>query len=442
LKKTVVVGNSSDAEAVAATLPSAGTTLAPGPVAAVGGVDLAPGTLIGDSFSIVRPLGKGAMGIVVLAHDTKLDRQVAIKFVRPDLGAGFRRRFIAEAQAMARVNHPNVVHIHAFGQHGEVPYFVMEHIEGPTLERWLKTKASLPDIDVAVRILEEICHGVSAIHAAETAHRDIKPSNLLLDSALHVRIADLGLAVLSHDSNSKEIVGTPGYMAPEIAYPEGHDPALLPRADVYSLGCVAYELLTGREPFETKSNLEMMLFHATKPVAPPSTLRVGLSPAFDDAILRALAKDAKDRTPSAEAFRIALVAARDGLREPDRILVAEDDADFREALEIALTREFPHADIECVPDGRAALEAFERKTPSVAILDLAMPHLDGLELTGLLRARESSATMPIIVLTASGGPEEWKRLSAMGADRFLVKPVNLHDVVAMVRRALQERNLG
>jgi serine/threonine-protein kinase len=408
--ETLVVGSGAGAVASAETLHSAGAT------SAMAGLELAPGTVISGSFSIVRPLGSGAMGIVFLAHDERLDRPVAIKFVRPDLGLEFRARFISEAKAMARVNHPNVVRIHAFGEHHRVP-----------------------DVPVAVRILEEICRGVSAIHAADTAHRDIKPTNLLLDVDLRVRIADLGLAVLSRDFNAAQVVGTPGYMAPEV-FRSGSDPALLPRIDVYSIACIAYELMTGSDPFQSKTNMELMLLHATKPVIPPSTLRPGLSLAFDSAILGALAKDAHERTPSAEAFRCALMAASDGMREPDRILLADDDADFREVLELVLKRAFPLAEIECVPDGRAALAAFDRKTPSIAILDLSMPHLEGIELTGLFRARASSASMPIIVLTASGGPDEWKRLLALGADGFLLKPVSLPDVVATVRRALQERS--
>src|SRR6185436_13209040 len=109
------------------------------------------------------------------------------------------------------------------------------------------------------------------------------------------------------------------------------------------------------------------------PVIPPSARRPSLSSAFDDAILRALAEDPRERTPSAEALRAALMAAHAGVTDPDRILVAEDDGEFRAVLELALAKEFPDAEIECVCDGRAALEAFDRKHPSVVLLDLDMP---------------------------------------------------------------------
>lgn len=407
-----------------------------------GPVGPSPGTLIGGGYRILSTLGAGSMGVVLLAQDETLDRRVAIKFTRGSMkGSGFRDRFLAEARAMARVSHPNVLQVHAFGEHNESPYFVMEFVDGPTLEQWLAQRGSPPDVDVALRILDDLCHGVSAIHAADTVHHDIKPSNILLDDELRPRIADLGLAVLYREGSptTREIVGTPTYMAPEIAFARDTDPALRSRADVYSLGCVAYQLFTGRPPFDGAGNMGMLLQHATRPVPPASGIRPGLPAELDHALLGALAKDPSERTSTADIFRRSLIAARGTGRDPVRILVAEDNDDSREALQVMLSLEFPHADIECVADGVAALAAFDRKAPSVAILDLRMPGIDGMELTRLLRERGTSPTMPIIILTASGGAAEWRRLSSLGADRFLVKPVIMDDVVALVRRAIDER---
>jgi serine/threonine protein kinase len=385
------------------------------------------------------------MGVVLLAHDETLDRRVAIKFTRPGLlSARFRERFLAEARSMARVSHPNVLQVHAYGEHGDAPYFVMEFVEGRTLEQWLVETGSPPTIDVALSILDDVCRGVSAIHAQDTVHHDIKPSNILLDDELRPRVADLGLAVLYRlEQPAKyELIGTPAYMAPEIAFSTDHDPALRFRADVYSLACVAYQLFTGRPPFDAATNIGILLQHATRPVPPPSSLRLDLPVELDNAVLRALEKDPVARTPTVEGFRRDLMAARGESLDPARILVAEDEDDSREALRLILALEFPNAEIVCVRDGLAALEAFDRNPPSVAILDLRMPGIDGMELTKLLRERGSSATMPIIILTASGGPAEWRRLAALGADRLLVKPVVFGDVVAVVRRALSERSSG
>ncbi|MDP9001565.1 MAG: serine/threonine protein kinase, partial [Myxococcota bacterium] len=302
-----------------------------------GGFGPSPGTLIGGSYRIISTLGVGSMGVVLLAQDETLDRRVAIKFTRASLmGSSFRARFLTEARAMARVSHPNVLQVHAFGEHDGSPYFVMQFVQGPTVEQWLGQRGSPPEVDLALRILDDVCHGVSAIHAAHTVHHDIKPSNILLDDELRPRVADLGLAVLYREGSASkhEIVGTPTYMAPEIAFSHHIDPALRPRADVYSLGCVAYQLFTGRPPFDGAGNMGMLLQHATRPVPPASSIRPGLPRELDHALLGALAKDPLERTPTVEDFRRALVAARGTGRDPVRILIADDSDDAREVLQV------------------------------------------------------------------------------------------------------------
>jgi eukaryotic-like serine/threonine-protein kinase len=399
------------------------------------------GVLIGGVYRVGGPLGAGGMGVVVEALDETLNRKVAIKFIRPSMmDDNLRARFQAEAQAMARVTHPNILQIHAFGEHEGAPYFVMQHIEGLTLDAWV-IKHGLPEPGLALEFLEQICAGVAAIHAADTVHRDLKPSNVLIDSRGRAHVADLGLALLrGEETSTRHVVGTPSYMAPEVALLSSRYPdACGKRADVYSLGCIAYELLTGSLPFVATNNMAMMYHHATVPPEPPSERRAALPKLLDEIVLRALAKDPADRIPSAEALGAAFRAAREGVTEPTRILVAEDHEDFRELLKLGVTLAFPGAAVDCVANGREALESFDRDRPSVAILDLNMPELDGLELTALLRARDPNAVVPIIVLTASGGPADWKRLMAVGADRFLVKPVVIDDVVAMVRHLLKQR---
>src|SRR5260221_5049778 len=176
------------------------------------------------------------------------------------------------------------------------------------------------------------------------------------------------------------------------------------------------------------------------PARPPSLSRFDLPAAFDRVLLTALAKDPRERTPTVEAFRRDLLIASEASPEPARILVAEDDEDFRDVLGVGLQTEFPDAEVVCVSSGRAALEALGMRLASVAILDLNMPDLGGLELTQLLRASEAARIMPIIVLTGSGGPAEWRKLLSFGADRFLVKPVSLDDLVTAVRHSLRDRS--
>ncbi|HYQ01998.1 MAG TPA: protein kinase [Polyangiaceae bacterium] len=401
----------------------------------------ATGDVIGGTYLVEGELGSGAMGVVLLAVDQQLNRKVAIKLIQSSLFAKhFQDRFLQEARAMAEVNHPNVLVIHAFGEHHRVPYFVTEFVAGTTLDRVIAECRRGVEVDLALRIMDEICAGVAALHAAGIVHRDLKPANILLDGQFRVKVADLGLAQKYVTAKAiKELVGTLGYIAPELTVDAGVRVAASPQSDLYSLGCIAYELLTGQPPFESRSDDTLIMLHATAKVIRPSYVRGDLPPALDAVLLKALSKEPAERTQSVEQLRRELQAARARSTEPTRILIAEDEEDFRLLLELKLRAEFPDAEVEAVANGQAALEAFDRKPASVVILDLQMPVMDGVAVTVLLRSRPASALVPILVLTASGGPKEWKLLSSLGADRFLVKPVDLDDVVAMVRRTVKDR---
>jgi serine/threonine-protein kinase len=402
------------------------------------------GTIIGGNYRVIDEIGRGGMGLVLRAHDEQLQREVAIKLIRPDLlTTDLRDRFLAEARSMARVVHPNVLPIYSFGEHEEAPYFVTQIVRGQTAEQWLKSRdpKMAPDLDVAFKILDGVCRGVAAIHAAATVHRDLKPSNLLLDKEFSVCVADMGVAVLAEGvahGRPHEMVGTPQYMAPECILQRELLPELAHRVDVYALGCLAYELITGAPPFKATTLVAYLLAHADDEPPRASSRREGISAEIDEVLLAALAKDPHERTPTVDAFRRGLEAALQKTRAPVRILVAEDDEDFRELLGSTLRREFPDAIVECVGDGKSAFHSALDHAPSVAILDLEMPEMDGIELTEILRAR-GGAYIPIVVLTGSGGPREWKQLSALGADGFLVKPVNVKDVATLVMRVLDDR---
>src|SRR4051812_9112083 len=178
------------------------------------------GDVVGGVYRILSELGRGAMGVVLEAFDLQLHRKVAIKFVNSaSFDEDSRRHFVQEARAMALVNHPNVLAIHSFGEHGSIPYFVMELVDGQTVESWLGRSDGRAELDEALAILYDVCRGVSAIHAAGTVHCDLKPSNVLLDDQLRVRVADLGLATPYVEGDvTKVIAGTPEYMAPELAF--------------------------------------------------------------------------------------------------------------------------------------------------------------------------------------------------------------------------------
>jgi len=404
----------------------------------------APGTLIDGAYRVQGPLGQGGMGAVVLAIDERLEREVAIKLIRPAYveSDSARQRFLTEARAMARIRHENVVEIYAFGEFQNAPYFVMEYVPGMTVAGWLDRQLDLntmPTIDEAIVVLEQICRGVAAIHASGAVHGDLKPSNVLLGPASRVAIADLGLArVLSANQTMSPLAGTPAYMAPEQVTGNRASPDLAHVADIYALGVIAFELLTGKAPFRIESARDLILARG-KPAPRPTLLRAELPPGFDDAILDALIEDPRQRTPSADAFRRALIEARESATESHtdvRVLVADDDDDFlalaRETLAFAL----PGAQIECVRDGQAALAAIDREPATLAVIDLDMPGMNGVELTAALRATEHAESMPIIVVTATGGAPDWHLLQALGADGFLVKPIDPFALIALVRKTI------
>jgi eukaryotic-like serine/threonine-protein kinase len=415
-----------------------------GPGDALAGVGLRENALVDRTYRVERVLGSGGMGVVALARDERLDRKVAIKFIKPELFAfpEMRSFFHNEARAMARVSHPNVLQVYAFGEHEGTPYFVMEYVEGKTADHWLKMRLrAFPEIDEAIKILDQACRGVEAIHATDTVHRDLKPSNLLIDQSFRVSVGDLGVArMLADGAGSNFVVGSALYMAPEAAFGEDEAAELASRRDIYALGCIAYELLTGRPPFLGETDMNVLSQHVLQEPAPPSQVRSDLPSGYDEIIAKAMSKDPNKRYPTVEAFRRALLAEHSGNREPERILIADDDPDWRTIIHSQLTTRFPNAVIDQVADGEAALSAFERNPYSVVLVDLQMPEMDGAKLTLLLRSIDSSQKTPIIVLTAAGGPREWQRLSAIGADAFLVKPVNADDVEMLIRRTLRSRH--
>jgi serine/threonine-protein kinase len=344
------------------------------------------------------------------------------------------------------VRHENVVEIYAFGEYDDTPYFVMEYVPGTNVANWLDDGIlddRLPSVDEALGYLDQICRGVGAIHSSGAVHGDLKPSNLLIGPASRIAVADMGLSRLFDPTGrlgDHPMAGTPAYMAPEFARTDlARD--LVQRGDVYALGVIAFEMLTGHQPFDIESTADMLAVHRGAPPPSPSQYRPELGTAFDSALLQALHFDYSRRTANPDAFRRALLEARQTIKSSYnalRIIVADDDPDFRELAAETLAYGFQGARIESVADGEAALAACDREPASLAVIDLDMPGLNGVELTAALRANYS---MPIVVVTASGGAPDWHLLSSLGADGFLVKPIDPSALIALARKAVDSKKV-
>src|SRR5688500_7343260 len=266
--------------------------------------------LAGD-YSLRRELGRGGMGIVYLARDVQLDRDVAIKVLPTHLArsAASRERFIREARTAAGLSHPHIVPIHRVGEAGGFVFFVMSFVEGETLGERLRARGPLPPAE-ATRVLREVAWALAYAHGRGIGHRDVKPDNILLEAGTgRALVTDFGIAhVDAHDellTDAGKIMGTAHFMSPEQAANEPVDG----RSDIYALGVVGFLAVSGKLPFESSNLPALLLKQATE--APPSVMRAapGLPPALGAAIDRCLARDPDSRFTDGEALAAALVPA-------------------------------------------------------------------------------------------------------------------------------------
>jgi len=268
---------------------------------------------LAGEYSLQRELGRGGMGVVYLARDVQLDRDVAIKVLPAHLArtAAARERFVREARTAAGLSHPHIVPIHRVGEAGGFVFFVMSYVEGETLGERLRTRGPLPPAD-ATRVLREVAWALAYAHGRGIVHRDVKPDNILLEAGTgRALVTDFGIAHGGEDpgpaTDPGKIMGTAHFMSPEQAANERVDG----RSDIYSLGVVGYLGLSGRLPFDSPNLPALLVRQATE--APPSVMRAapGLPPALGAAIDRCLARDPADRFTDGEALADALAPAPD-----------------------------------------------------------------------------------------------------------------------------------
>jgi serine/threonine protein kinase len=267
-------------------------------------------SLIGQSigrYHILEQLGEGGMAIVYKAYDTRLERDVAIKIILPIKQQSEKsiKRFEREARALAQLTHPNIIHINDFGEHDGMPFLVMDYVRGGTLKSRLG--AAMPWQE-AVRVVLPIARALEYAHKHGIIHRDVKPSNILIAENGEPMLSDFGVAKLIEAEETLDLtgaslgLGTPEYMAPEYMTSKNPDQ----RVDIYALGIVLYELVTGRKPYQADTPLAVLYKQASEPLQRPSQLKPDLSKAVEEVILKALAKNPANRYKTAGELAAAL----------------------------------------------------------------------------------------------------------------------------------------
>ncbi|HET9160405.1 MAG TPA: protein kinase [Caulobacteraceae bacterium] len=266
---------------------------------------------LGDAYTIEGEIGRGGMGVVYRARDERLQRRVAIKVLPPELAfqQDIRERFTREAQTAARLSHPHIVPIHTVGDGQGLVYFVMGYVDGESVGARLKRRGKLPP-DEARRIMKETADALSAAHAVSVIHRDIKPDNILLEGTRgRVMVTDFGIAKALSSSSGATLtgagvaIGTPSFMSPEQAAGERDIDG---RSDLYSLGIVSYQMLTGELPFQAPTVAGILMKQITEPAPDLRIQRRDVPEDLALAVSRCLEKDPENRWPTADALRRAL----------------------------------------------------------------------------------------------------------------------------------------
>jgi eukaryotic-like serine/threonine-protein kinase len=257
--------------------------------------------ILGNRYQLESSLGSGGMAVVYQAHDMMLERQVAIKLLRQRFSRdpAFRDRFHQEAKAAANLSHSNVVTVYDFGLEDNRLYIVMEYVPGTNLKDMIKERGRF-SIDDTINLVSQACFGIGYAHRSGLVHCDVKPHNMLVTPSNRVKVTDFGIArvmaTILPDEHHDIIWGSPLYFAPEQAAGE----APLPASDVYSLGIILYEMLTGELPFKSEDPVELIYLHRETEPVPPRKLNPIIPPVLEQIIMKVLSKKPSARYRTAD----------------------------------------------------------------------------------------------------------------------------------------------
>jgi serine/threonine-protein kinase len=273
-------------------------------------------TVLNGRYLLLAQQGSGGMSVIYKALDRALGRNVAIKILRPSLTreSTFLEKFRNEARAVANLSHPNVVTVYDVGSDGPTHYIVMELIEGQDLKKIIKANGALP-IDRAIDLAIQMCGGIGYAHRSGLVHADVKPQNILVTSADVIKVTDFGIAQALSDTQPQQraevVWGSPHYFAPEQA--RGEQPT--PMSDVYAIGIVIFEMLTGRLPYAGTNQQDLAMAHIREPIPNLSSLNPAIPDRVSKMVYRAMSKDARDRFRDADQLGNVLRDYRDRARE-------------------------------------------------------------------------------------------------------------------------------
>lgn len=403
-----------------------------------------PGEVIAGRYRVEKEIARGGMAFILRAEDTFLSTIVALKMLPPVLAQN--KNAIDEIKQEARItmslNHPNIVRLHQFEDSEKYKFLVMEYIDGPSMANIVDDKGKVP-LNQAVEYMKDACKALDYAHKEGIIHRDIKSANFLVNSQGTVKLTDFGIAQKVRRALSKitqkQVMGTIPYMSPEQLMGRKIDH----HTDIYSLGAVFYELLTGFPPFFSGSIEAQIMLKPAEPIQ-------GIPEYINDAVLRALRKGPAHRWNSAGDFYRALLrekpieeikAVEEKLQWPEReikpaakkkqfkILAVDDEEDLRTIVQAILTG--AGYEVDTAFDGQDALDKIAKQSYDLLVSDILMPRLDGIQL--LSRLRNEGSGIPILMLTALNDNKHMLESYRSGADYYMNKPFNKDKLVIAAR---------
>jgi|GEM_PF-176444 len=423
------------------------------------------GTRLNNRYEVRAHLGDGSTATVYKTYDTMLGREVALKVLLPHVRETTAQRFFQEAKAAAHLNHPNIMSIFDIGEDDGRHFLVVEYVEGDSLSHYIP---SAPD--VVVELGTQIALALEYAHNNDIIHRDIKPANIKVTPEGQVKIMDLGLArprAGKRVTAPGMVIGTPAYISPEQA--QGHN--LDSRTDIYSLGIVLYEMITGELPFNADDITALLLQHVQQAPEPPSKIVPDLPIALETVILKVLEKNPNRRFQSMEALARALRASlpttaelrsldetentespkpewaktieADNLRAPSnrsrgnvvRVLLADDHTILRKTLASFIETRDEYIIISEASDGNEALEKTLETHPDLLILDLNMPNMSGLEVLPLIKIQAPS--VKVLVLTGRDDDAYIVRALRAGANGYILKTADEAELFESMRKVMR-----